>query len=73
MYHSDHLPPHFHVIYGSRRAMIAIERAAVLEGSLPPRQLRLVLRWSRQHRAELSANWERARRSEPLHSIRPPD
>ncbi|MGH2702818.1 MAG: DUF4160 domain-containing protein [Actinomycetota bacterium] len=46
-----------------------LERGSCLAGSLPRRALDLVEEWARLHRAELLANWERARREEPLHPI----
>jgi uncharacterized protein DUF4160 len=39
----DHPPPHFHVRYAQQRAIVAIEAPAVLEGSLFPRALGLVM------------------------------
>jgi hypothetical protein len=32
-----HPPPHFHVRYGSQKAIIAIQTLAPIEGHLPPR------------------------------------
>ena len=44
MYYQDHSPPHFHAIYGSDEALIAIEDLKVLRGGeLPPRALGLVM------------------------------
>ncbi len=71
MFYNDHPPPHFHVRYGGQRAIIDIGALAVLEGSLSPRVLGLVVEWAAQHRDELRANWERARRNETLLPIRP--
>ena len=56
MFYSDHPPPHFHVRYGSQRAIIDIGTFAVLEGSLAPRVLGLVVEWAAQHQNELRAN-----------------
>ena len=58
LYWDDHPPPHFHVRYGSQRALIEIETLSVLAGSLSPRALGLVIEWAAQHRAELRANWQ---------------
>ena len=74
MYHDEvqHLGrPHFHATYGEHEASIAYDSLAVLAGHLPPRALRLVLAWARDHRGELDANWERARRHLPLQPIEP--
>ncbi len=39
----DHLPPHFHAIYGDDEATILIADLRVDDGWLPRRALRLVL------------------------------
>lgn len=36
MYFDDHLPPHFHAIYGEDEALVSIETLALVEGRLPP-------------------------------------
>jgi hypothetical protein len=43
MYWNDHPPPHFHVRYGSQRALIDIETLSIIAGSLSPRTLGLVI------------------------------
>ena len=42
MYYSDHGPPHFHAMYGRFEAVVAIETAGTLRGSLPRRASSLV-------------------------------
>ena len=71
MYYDDHAPPHFHVRYGSHRAILEIEPIAVLAGSLPPRALGLVSEWASLHGAELRENWRRAREHLPLEPVAP--
>lgn len=71
MYYSDHAPPHFHAASGGAEASLLIETLEILEGSLPGRVVRLVVRWGRIHQAALVANWERARRGEALDKIPP--
>lgn len=71
MYYNDHPPPHFHVRYGDQKAVLAIDPLRVLEGKLSPRALGLVMEWAAMHRAELGANWDRARREQPLERIAP--
>lgn len=58
MYFNDHNPPHFHVHYNDFRAIIDIEKLAVLDGNLPARVLGLVIEWAELHQEELKANWE---------------
>ena len=71
MFYNDHAPPHFHVRYGGQRALIGIESLAVLEGKLTPKALGLTVEWASMHQQELRADWERARRQEPLQPIAP--
>ena len=71
MYYNDHPPPHFHVRYGQQKALIAIETLSILEGTLKPRTLGLVIEWASQHQSELMRDWELARQNEPLEDIEP--
>ena len=71
MYYREHLPPHFHAIYGSRDAEITIRSRRVLKGSLPPRALTLVRKWARLHAVELTEAWTRAQDRVPLRPIAP--
>jgi len=71
MYYNDHAPPHFHAKYTEHEAEILIETLATHRGSLPRRAHSLTLEWASLHRNELWANWERARRGEPLEEIEP--
>jgi len=73
MYYNDHAPPHFHAVYGGREALYEIETLRVYAGGLPRRVHNLVLEWADLHRDELFADWEKARRSEPLDEIEPLD
>jgi len=70
-YYRDHHPPHFHAIYGSAQAAIAIDDLALLEGRLPPRALGMVMEWADAHRAELERAWQQARERLPLDLIEP--
>lgn len=71
MYYNDHPPPHFHVRYGGQRALIGIASLDLLEGMLSPRVRGLVVEWASMHQEELMADWDRARRQEPLEPIVP--
>jgi hypothetical protein len=66
----DHPVPHFHVYQSGRRASVSAD-GSVLAGDLEPRAYALVMEWSRLHREELLANWERARQNQPLVGIAP--
>ena len=73
MYHNDHWPAHFHAEYAGSEARYEIETMRVNKGRLPRRAHNLVIEWADIHRAELLANWHRARRGEPLMRIEPLD
>lgn len=65
-----HGRPHFHAQYAGQTASIDLE-GRVIAGMLPRRALVLVREWTALHQDELSANWELARRRQPLEPIQP--
>lgn len=71
MYYDDHSPPHFHALYQGHEVKMALETSEILIGELPPRAMRLVLRWAEARRPELQENWERAQRHARLLDIAP--
>lgn len=71
MYYTDHVPPHFYAQYNESEAEIDIVNNMVLKGSLPNRQLRLILAWCALHQDELMQNWELSRKRLPLNRINP--
>ena len=66
----DHPVAHFHAYHAGRRASVSAD-GVVLAGSLGPRALGFVQEWARLRRDEIVADWERARRNEPLLPIPP--
>ena len=62
---------HFHAQYGEYWAQVGIAQQEVLNGSLPPRALRLVRQWAVMHQTELEANWDLAQSLAPLVPIDP--
>ncbi len=71
MYFDDHPPPHFHARYGEHEAQVSILTGEILNGTLPRRAYALVREWVGLHKEELEADWELARREEPLATIDP--
>jgi Domain of unknown function (DUF4160) len=69
MYFADHAPPHVHIEYQGRQALVAVSDGSVIEGSLPRRAALLVQQWCVDHRAELEQNWRRAQALLPLDRI----
>lgn len=71
VFHNEHNPPHFHARYGEYKAAIDIQTLRILEGTLPPRALGLVVEWAAQHQEELMRDWELASRELPPLAIEP--
>ncbi|MBU1069854.1 DUF4160 domain-containing protein [Myxococcota bacterium] len=66
-----HSTPHIHAKYAEFEASISIPGGKLLAGSLPRKQLRLVLAWIEIHKDELLANWDLARSGEIPYKISP--
>ena len=67
----EHNPPHLHAKYGGEVVSIDINEIDVLEGSIPNKQLKMVLGWTALHQEELLENWELAKNKHELFSIEP--
>jgi hypothetical protein len=46
MYYDDHVPAHFHAIYGDMEAQISIDPIAILNGNLPRRAASMIIEWA---------------------------
>ncbi|MEM6723986.1 MAG: DUF4160 domain-containing protein, partial [Bacteroidota bacterium] len=57
MYFNDHAPPHFHAAYNEYEALISIHSLAVLRGSLPRTQQKIVLSWAKANQEFLMTKW----------------
>ena len=68
---NDHMPPHFHAVYGGEEVIVAINTISVIEGKMPSKQLKMLLGWAALHQEELKENWELASRKQELFSIDP--
>jgi hypothetical protein len=73
MYWRDHAPPHFHVMYGSAKALVRIADGEILAGKLPKTATRIVREWALAHQSELMQNWDRGIVREPFERIPGPD
>jgi uncharacterized protein DUF4160 len=67
---AHHAQPHFHARCAGQAASIDLD-GNIIAGSLPRHAKRLVAEWARLHRAELEANWQRARREQELEPVEP--
>ena len=52
----QHHRPHFHAYYQDHVGIYAIDEIALVAGSMPTRQDRLILAWSELHQEELLAD-----------------
>jgi TRAP-type mannitol/chloroaromatic compound transport system permease large subunit len=68
---SEHPPPHFHVYYAEHRASINIQTCDLMEGSIPKKQLKLVMAWAELHQEELMADWALVMNGEEPFKIQP--
>ncbi|MGI8555709.1 MAG: DUF4160 domain-containing protein [Pyrinomonadaceae bacterium] len=71
MYYNDHAPPHFHAEYVGNEALYEIQTLQIYAEKLLRRAHNLVIEWADLHRTELLADWNNARRGEPLADIKP--
>jgi hypothetical protein len=71
MYYNDHLPPHFHARHGDDEALISFNPAQLNQGHLPPKVLKMVLKWADLHPAELEQDWNLAQSGQPPAPIPP--
>lgn len=71
MYWNDHQPPHFHAFYGDNEVLVSIRDLEALEGSLPNKQLKMLLGWAALHQEELLENWALAQDKQELFTIEP--
>ncbi len=65
-----HASPHFHAHHAGSRASVDLD-GRVIAGEIDGTALRYVQEWTQAHREELLANWEHARRAEPIIPIGP--
>jgi hypothetical protein len=71
IFYDDHNPPHFHARYNGEKVSIEIKSLKVLEGSISPRALGLVIEWATLHKEELLKDWDLAKSNQPPEKIEP--
>lgn len=65
------MSPHFHAFYGGAEVVVSIEDLEVINGSIPSKQLKMLLGWAAFHQDELRENWALAREKQELFAIEP--
>jgi hypothetical protein len=66
-----HKKSHIHAQYQNKEAVISIPEGKVLDGSLPPAKLKLVLAWVEIHKEDLLADWKLAVKGQNILPIEP--
>ena len=66
-----HKRPHIHARYQEDEVVVGIPEGEVLEGSLPPAKMRLLLAWVEIHKNELMEDWKKASHGKPISKIAP--
>lgn len=54
----EHNPPHIHAIYNDNAVAIDYMTGEILDGYLPPKELKMVIKWIDINRNELIKIWE---------------
>ncbi len=73
MYYNEHNPPHIHVEFQDRKAVVDFQ-GNVLKGGLNSRTaLKLVREWIDLHSVELMDDWNAAREGQTIKKIDPLD
>ncbi|HSO87813.1 MAG TPA: DUF4160 domain-containing protein [Draconibacterium sp.] len=68
---NEHNPAHIHAYFQEFKASIKILDGEIINGTLPSRQLKLVLAWIEIHKDELLANWELCQNGEKPFKVEP--
>jgi hypothetical protein len=71
IYWREHPPPHFHARYAGEEVLIGIEDLSVLEGTVSPRALGLIIEWATLRQTELRKAWAEAQALQPPRKIEP--
>ena len=70
MFADDHNPPHFHVRYGDKRAVISIKKG-IVTGQMSRKELAKIYTWMDLHYDEIMNNWNRLKDGQEPLPIKP--
>ena len=74
MFYGDnkqHKLPHIHVRCQDKKAVFSIPDGEMIEGTLPPKKIKLVQAWIIMHEEDLMTNWELATNEQNIFRIDP--
>ena len=60
IFYGDHSPPHFHAEYAGESCVFDIRTLQILDGTLSPRAIGLVVEWANLRKGEIEKAWDRA-------------
>ena len=66
-----HHLPHIHVKYQDEEAVVSIPDGNLIEGTIQPNKMKLLLAWIEIHKDELMADWELAISGQTIFKIDP--
>ena len=66
----QHHKPHIHAFYGDYEAVVAVD-GDLLAGSIPAKQLKIIIGWLAIHEEEVYKAWNNAVRGEHFDKINP--
>ena len=66
-----HHLPHFHAYYAEHKCIIYIRKCELIKGTMPRKQLKLILAWAEIHKEELLTNWKIALQGKLTFRINP--
>jgi Domain of unknown function (DUF4160) len=54
---NEHNPPHIHVKHKDQEVKIAIQNGQILAGEIPPKKLKVALRWLSENKEKCLLTW----------------
>ena len=71
MFYNEHEPAHFHAEYQGQRGKFDLAGRMVVGNIGSKTARRLIRQWTKEHEAEIRANWRRMKAGKPLEVIEP--
>lgn len=71
IYYNDHAPPHFHVEYGSMKAIVDINSGKIIKGKVPLSAKRPLEKWRKLNKEKLMKAWSNAQNGKQPNRIKP--
>lgn len=59
LYFYDHSPPHSHAYYAEYEVVIDLESLGVIDGDMPGKKLKKIIKWAKKNKVELQDIWNK--------------